>query len=484
MRRRLLHNTLIPVGGNNVAAAAVVFKDTIEEVLQISNPVDWKVIADAAERDAWFASLDNHNYLNDTEQIDGGGLLLLPGGIDSHVHFNTPGFGHREDFEHASTAAAYGGVTTIIDMPCTSLPPVTSEDAFFYKRNALTGRSLVDYAFWGGINGLDFTDEAALQQQVERLAERGAAGFKIYVISGMQTFTDASYEQIEKAARYVEKTGKPLAVHAEDKMTVLAKREMLMSRNSNSAEDYCAARSVEAEFKAVAEVIQIAERTGCRTLIVHISSERALHAVIEAQGKGIPVFAETCPHYLAFTQEDFRNEKIAAWLKTAPPVKLESDKTALRKAAANGDILFINTDHAGCDPNVEKSSDNFWDIYGGIPGVEHRIPYVISDLVMKGGITLESAEDLLMKNAARFFNLPQKGFLKKGYDADFMLVNIWNEYHIRAADMHSKGKYTPFDGFPVSAAIDSVFLRGKSIMRRCGAPEEEIGYGNFIEAVI
>ena len=120
----------------------------------------------------------------------------MPGGIDSHVHFNTPGFEDRDDFEHGSTAAAFGGVTTVIDMPCTSLPPVTNKNNFEVKLNALKNRSLVDYSFYGGVCGNDFDNNLNIEEQIKDLSKKGVAVFKTYLISGMKTFTDLDEERI------------------------------------------------------------------------------------------------------------------------------------------------------------------------------------------------------------------------------------------------------------------------------------------------
>ena len=144
--------------------------------------------------------------------------FLIPGGIDPHVHLDkSPGYEFRDDFEHASSAAAWGGTTTIIDMPDTSLPTVTSVKNLKVKLTVLRNRSVIDFAFWGGICGNDFEIKKDIHKQILGLGEDGIAGFKAYLISGMDTFTDLTFEQMLEAARIIKQNNMTLAVHAENK---------------------------------------------------------------------------------------------------------------------------------------------------------------------------------------------------------------------------------------------------------------------------
>jgi dihydroorotase-like cyclic amidohydrolase len=207
-----------------------------------------------------------------------------------------------------------------------------------------------------------------------------------------------------------------------------------------------------------------------------------LDIIREAQRKGLKVTSETCPQYLFFTQEDFNNSKISAYLKTAPPVKNEIDCEALWQGLKDGTLSFVVTDHAGCNPEKEKSSKNFWEVYGGIPGVEHRVPFLFSEGFLKKKLTLSQTIKLLSSNVADYFNLKDKGYIKEGFDADFALINLWDKKVIDSKEMHSKGKYTPFEGIIFNAVVEKTFLRGELIMNNSGKIEQSIGYGKFIEA--
>ncbi|MBZ0184208.1 MAG: allantoinase AllB [Melioribacteraceae bacterium] len=474
-----LINIFINTKENKLRLAEVMFTDKIKEIKFLSDEFDWNEVKDKKSLDE-FKSKYKKDF-KDEKVIDGNFSLLMPGSIDPHVHFDTPGFEFREDFEHASTAAAYGGVTTIIDMPCTSLPPVTDIENFKTKLEVLKSRSLIDFAFWGGVRRQDFDDLQKLEKQIIELSEAGVAGYKVYVISGMEEFSDLTYEQIEQAAQIIKQTGKPMAVHAEDKSLVVSRREAFQKENKNSWKEYCIARDVESEQKAIEQIKNISEKTGCRIHIVHLSSKAGMEIIRTAAKEHVKLTSETCPHYLHFTQGDFENVKIRNFLKTAPPVKFEEDQNELWKALKNNELEFVTTDHAGCNPDEEKTSDNFWQVYGGIPGVEHRVPFLFSEGFMKNRLTLEQTIKLLSTNAAKFFNLSNKGELSENKDSDFTLIDLWNSQIISDENMHSKGKYTPFEDVTFNAVVKNTYLRGEEIMNRANNTFGKIGYGKFVE---
>ncbi len=481
--KKVFTNVLISVGGNRLQLAEVFFGETIERIeYRLSEPVEWEKLV---SRDQWKKFQQQVSHVQtpaEYQAVDGHFLLLIPGGIDPHVHFDTPGFEFREDFEHASTAAAFGGVTTIIDMPCTSLPPVTNRQNFSTKLEAVRNRSVIDFAFWGGVSGTDFGNGALLHRQIRELAEGGVAGFKAYFVSGMESFTDLTVAQMEQAARWIGETGLPLAVHAEEKSLVRTREEQARQIGDTTWQAYCQSRDVLAEAVAVAQLIEIARQTATPIHVVHLSSQRALTLLRRAREEGIPITAETCPHYLFFTQQNFENPAIRNFLKTAPPVKFEADREALWQGLQDGTLEFVTTDHAGCNPEEEKTSDDFWDVYGGIPGVEHRVPFLFSEGFWKGRLSLERTIQLLSENPAVFFGLNhRKGRLSPGRDADFALLNLWESQTIRAAEMHSKGRYTPFEGVSLNAVVEQSWVRGRLVAQRGNETAAvEPGYGQFV----
>lgn len=478
-RTKILTNVFLNTSENNVVPVNIYFDEKILKIEKLSqNEYNINDILSSADNEKHFVDC---NISTNSNVINGEYNLVIPGAIDPHVHFDTPGFEFRDTFEYGTTAAAYGGVTTIIDMPCTSLPPVTSLKNFETKYNVVKNRALVDFAFWGGVCGNDFNSGIDIERNVQELNEAGVASYKCYLISGMETFKDLNYEQMKIAARYISKTGKPLGVHAEDKSLVETRREHYKKNNENTWDKYCIARDDFAEEAAVKDMISISKITGVKVHIVHLSSKLGLKAISEAQRAGVNISSETCPHYLHFTQKDFDNPKICNYLKTAPPVKKENDKNAMWEGIINNSLSFVTTDHAGCNPIEEKASENFWKVYGGIPGVEHRVPYLFSEGFLRDRLDLNSTINLLSTNAAQYFRLKNKGKISEGLDADFALINLNKSETVKSENMHSKGKYTPFEGIKFNCIVEKTILRGSVVMDRISRAEKKIGYGEFIK---
>jgi len=478
---KVLINALICVGENRLQLVDLYFNSHIERIEPcLDSEIEWQDISDNEKWENFKEEIPEQKFPPQLKIYDGKFLLLMPGAIDTHIHFNTPGFESRETFETGSLAAAFGGVTTVADMPCTSKPPVTNSENFKSKEKIISGKSYVDYGFWGGVRGNDFKDHKFIKHQIEELTKCGVIGFKAYFTSGMKTFLELSPNEMAYTAKCIHRTGKPLAIHAEDKIYIAHKRNRFQTMGQNDWRAYCDARDDLAEAKAVFQLVDIAQKTGCWIHIAHLSSSLGLEMVRRAQLEGLHFTAETCPHYLHFTQKDFENEGISNYLKTAPPVKNEKDKEALWEGLKDGSIALITTDHAGCNPKQEKSSWNFWEVYGGIPGVEHRVPFLLSEGFKKGRLTLARSIELLSSNPAKLADFNNKGSLEEGKDADMTLVNLWDKQVIKAEQMHSKGKYTPFEDIEFEARVEKTFLRGKVIMGDENQAAVEVGYGKFV----
>ena len=475
-------SALICAGQNELQPVDIWFNSTIREIRpRTDRTVPWAAIRKKNDWRGFLKSLTDEEYPSGVKIFDAGGLLVMPGAVDAHVHFNTPGFEQRETFEHGSAAAVSGGVTTIIDMPCTSIPPVTSADNQQIKLAALQNLSTVDYALWGGISGIDMSDPGSAHKKIRELHAHRVVGYKAYFLSGMTTFTDLTPDQMMMAAGWIIQTGLPLAIHAEDKDLVLSRQKKFQQQGKNDWRSYCAARDVRAEKVAITMAAEIAEKTGCRIHIVHLSSAQGLEVIRKARAKGVRISAETCPHYLKFIQKDFANPQISAFLKTAPPVKKAGDRKALWQGLADGSIDFVTTDHAGCDPDKEKSGEDFWKIYGGIPGVEHRVPFLFSEGFIAGRLSLQRTIDLLSTAPAGYFSIDhRKGNLLAGRDADMALIDLWDSQIIDSDKMHSKGRYTPFLGKKFRAIVRQTFLRGRQLMAEPGQVEADFSLGHWL----
>jgi allantoinase len=409
----------------------------------------------------------------DEKIIDLDGNLVIPGGIDPHVHFNTPGFEERETFEAGSTFAAMGGITTVIDMPCTSLPPVTTLENLKIKLRAIGGRSHIDFALWGGVSGNCLIDKHWRQHMAE-LWSADIIGFKTYSLSGMATFTHLSPEEIKLVIETAGKIGALVGHHAEDAEIVLSKMKELIDSGRTDPKAYADSRPASAEIAAIERFIHGVSCYRASGHIVHISTGAGAEMIGSAKRKGIDISGETCPHYLAFSEEDLIEQ--GSVLKTAPVVKTKDDSARLWKALSNGDLAFIASDHAPC-PAKQKQTGSIWTDYGGISGTGTLLPYMYSEGFRKGRITLAQLVDLTSTNAAKRFGFyPKKGSFQAGSDADFVIIDERQTTTIHGKDFPSKGKLTPFENRQFAGKIVATYLRGSRIYSESeGVAENRIG---------
>ncbi len=459
MRTRYF-NLRIPDQDNSTVFAELVVEDgRFEEILPAGG-------ATAAGGEQW---------------VDLEGALVLPGVIDCHVHFDDPGFTHREDFESGTRAAAAGGVTCVADMPCTSLPPITDVDALSNKLQVIRSKALVDFVLWGGVSA-NSLGETGWQDKVTALADAGVGAIKVYLLSGMESFRDVGGEALHEILSHTSRLGIPVGVHAEDRSIVQRLTRRAHDEHQDSPAAYAASRPSEAEVAAVATCIEACRATGARVHIVHLASGEALDLIGAARREDLPISAETCPHYLEFTVEDF--ERIGSILKTAPVVKTAADRDRLWQGLANGEVSFVATDHAAGQWPEEKQTASIWSDYGGIPGVELMLPYLFSEGVRGRRITLEHLTRISASEPARFLGIDhRKGKICAGYDADFVVFDERCRWTVSAADLHNLNRYTPLEGRELTGRVQSTFVRGRKVFTLAKAGEAEFGdagYGQWV----
>ncbi len=390
--------------------------------------------------------------------IDASGLELFPGAIDPHVHFDEPGFTHREDFYHGTMAAARGGVTTVVDMPCTSLPPVTTLANLHEKLAAMGKHGVVDFALFGGISGHRITE--ALAGDMEALTPE-VVGFKCYFVSGMDTFTAVDHWGFGKAVAKAAELGRPLLLHAEDSGVVNAATAEMKARSTEqgrlaSWDDYVDSRPESAETVAVASAIALARGNEGTLHVVHVGTAEAAEALAAAGAS-----SETCPHYLAFSREDFADK--GSSLKTAPPVKAKGQAEKLWRLLASGAIVYVTSDHAPA-PVGEKRTGSIWTDYGGIPGTGTLFPYLYSEGLKTGRLGLKAFLRATSGGAARRFGLDgRKGALRVGMDADIVFIDPRGLYAVKGTELLSKGTITPFEGMTFNGAVILTMVRGKTV---------------------
>ncbi|HYV77775.1 MAG TPA: allantoinase AllB, partial [Streptosporangiaceae bacterium] len=333
--------------------------------------------------------------------------VLLPGLVDSHVHICEPGNTEWEGFATATRAAAAGGITTLVDMPLDSVPTTVSTDALHTKRAAADGRCHVDVGFWAGAVPGNLG-------QLAPLHEAGVLGFKCFLAdSGTDDFPPVNAGQMEQALSVLRGFGTPLLVHAESAEAAAAIGEASGRRYA----DYLASRPRGVENLAVAQVIEAARRTGGHAHIVHLSSSDALPMIASARREGVPVTAETCPHYLALTAEEIADGATAC--KCSPPIREAANRELLWDGLRDGVLDLVVSDHSPSTAAMkELGSGDFGAAWGGISSLQLGLPVVWTQARHRG-FTLGDVAVWMAERPARLAGLSGKGRIAPGYDADF-----------------------------------------------------------------
>ena len=411
--------------------------------------------ADVAVRDGRIAAIGRLEG-KAKEEVSAEGLLVFPGGVDCHAHLNEPGYTWREDYEHGTKAAAAGGVTTIVDMPLQNTPSLVNTEAFDNKVRVLEGKSYVDYAFWGGLidSNLD---------QIEPLARRGVAALKSFISPSSPDYPStpipAAYEAMKKAAEL----DLLLGFHCEDYAMISYWEKQAKEAGKNSWRSYLDARPVIAEELAVQNILDMARETGARIHICHVSHPAVAERVRKARAEGVRVTAETCPHYLIFTEEDV--EKNGGLFKCSPPLRKKEDMERLWDYLKDGTLESIVSDHSPAAPYEKSDNLTVWETWGGISGLQTGLQIMYEYGVRRRGLSLELLAKLMGEKAAENFRIPGKGKLEIGYDADIVLFDPKKEWEITPDSLYYLNQISAFCGLKGTGAAAATYVRGKLVYK-------------------
>jgi allantoinase len=382
--------------------------------------------------------------------IDAGDLVVLPGLVDTHVHINDPGRSDWEGFEHATRAAAAGGVTTLVDMPLNSVPPTTSLAGFEAKLLAADGRCHVDVGFWGGV-------VPGNADALEPLAARGALGFKCFLSpSGVDEFPHVNEADLRAALPVVARLGLPLLAHAELPARL---REPGSPRDPRDYRTWLESRPAESETAAIDLLIQLAAEYGAHVHIVHLASADALSRLSAAREKGVRVTVETCPHYLSFAAEEIA--KGATPFKCAPPIRERAHRERLWDGLASGRIDLIATDHSPAPAVLKHVGDgDFLRAWGGIASLQLGLSAVWTGASARL-LPFDRIAAWMAAAPARLAGLARsKGAIETGLDADLVLWDPEAESAVDPSSLQHRHPVTPYAGMRLRGRVRTTLVRG------------------------
>ncbi len=390
--------------------------------------------------------------LKGDQAYDARNMLVLPGIIDSHVHFRDMGQEEKEDWLSGSRAAIYGGVTAVVDMPNTD-PPTFDEESFKVKLAVAQNRSMIDFALNGGVSGN--------LKALPVLWRRGALAFGEIFMAESTGGVSVDEAALKAALIEIKKLGATASIHAEDE-ALNAQKSMELAKDVGP-DVYSRMRPPESEFSAVKAAVRLERETGAAMHITHISTAKAVEAL-----RGEPITCDVTPHHLLLNIRHW--EKLKSYGKMNPPLRPMRDVEALWKAVRDGSIDVLASDHA---PHTrEEKAAGVKSAPSGVPGVETMAPLILKE-VSEGRLSLSRFIDMTTANPARIFGISNKGRIEEGYDADLIFVDMGARRVIRPHELHSKAGWTPYDGmeaiFPHAVMQrGTLLLDGREFLGRRG----------------
>jgi dihydroorotase len=406
------------------------------------------------------------------ETVDVSGMHVLPGAIDVHVHFRDPGYPHKEDFASGTIAAAFGGVTTVFDMPNT-IPTVGTPEALAAKHKMAAEKAHIDFGLYAVLG-----DDSI--EHVPALIDTGVIGFKLYMGNTFGKIPSPSTGAMLEAFEVVAPTGKRISLHAETNSIMERRENRIRAAGRTDPLAHIASRPAVVAVEAVARAAILAEWTGARIHILHISSAEELRPLAEAKARGVDITGETCPHYLMLSADDYT--RFGGIIRVNPPVREKHNQEPLWAALADGTVDLIATDHAP-HSREEKTRNDVFDVDCGFPGVETQMPLMLT-AVNAGRMTIMDYVAMSAAKPAKTFGLyPSKGVIAPGAEADIAVVDLAHAWTIDDAKLQSRSKVTPFHGMKAKGLPIHTIVRGRFVMRDRTLVNGTRGHGRSVHTI-
>ena len=393
--------------------------------------------------------------------IDATDKIVFPGFIDAHTHMGIPIMGttSADDFNSGSRAAAFGGVTTILDFTVQQKGQ-SIKDAVEDRIQKAQNKCHIDYSVH--VNVTD--QQEKWLEQIPQLIDEGFVSFKVF-----STYRQAGmmidWDQFRKVLKHVDSHGGLLMLHAEDNETIESLTDKHLKAGQFDPIFHPRSRPPEAEALAIENAARIAGELDTRLYIVHLSSREGLEMALKAKEQGVKLYLETCPQYLLLNEEKYLQEKGNYYI-TTPPLRNKEDGEALWQALADGQIDVVATDHCPFTIAQKNAGDGKFQLTpNGIPGVETLFPLLYAYGVKRSRISLQRLLEVLGKNPAQIFGIShRKGEIREGADADLVIWNPDIETTISANKLHGNADWSPYEGMPISGKLDYTIAQGNILV--------------------
>lgn len=419
--------------------------------------------------------------LEATKVIDMEWQYLIPGTIDTHVHFRDPGRSERETFYTGSMTAAAGGVTTVMEHPI-SIPPQYNKEILDNRIAVADWQSVVDYSFFGAA-GAEFPEE------IGKLKQEGIVAYKTFLHAAPEGrdkefvgLTSANDAEVLKVFGEVAKTGLIITAHAENNDMIQANINRLRAEGRVDAAAHAESRPPISEYECVQKLITFAKATGARVAFAHISTPEAMEMVKQAKQEGLDVYLETCPHYILLDESDLL--ELGTFAKCNPPLRKRETVDKLWQYVNDGSIDYIGSDHGPfLLSEKEMGYEDIFKAPAGFPGIDLRLPLML-DAAQKGKLSIDKVIELLVTNPAKIFNLfPQKGAIRIGSDADFVGFTLDESTVVKKEDSYSKAKDIArcYEDWKLDCKLLYTIIRGRVIMENGVVDESAKAYGTLVK---